>query len=382
MNHEDNPNGLLIVRASDSQPSHSEPTHTKHSDVQIPRFPSEPSSSTHVGFSQPPIKKFRADNQPLARIKEVSQTKNVTRDQAAEGSDMEVEKDVKAMDDEADRLRRLSRARSTVDPSLLSSQARMHFPSRSEPPGTSRKGKSKALDISTPLPSQETPIIERNKQLRSGLIATNRRGHETDMGTPTETHRRRSSVSGRGKRVSSSFEATGIISGYPTDVPSLNLKFSMIIAQPHNSVSESSFFKHIDVDLPEPERIRQLLIWCSLRAFSSLTSSASSSSTKLPPLSTESVQILKTVQEDVVRKLAEKKIGLSFYSSESNGTTGDLLENEQNIRNRMCEVTYSDHIKQCVLFVLYNLHYRLHCLAGHRQKKKNGRKCPSNTTCT
>jgi len=218
VNHEENPNGLLIVRASESQPSHSQPTRTNHSDIHPPPFSSQPSSSAHVGFSEPPSKKFRTDSQPLPRIRDVSRLKSSSRDRATEGSDLEVEKDVKAMDDEADRLRRLSRVRSTVDSSLLPSQPSLQFPSRSEPPGTGRKGKGKAFDVSTPLSEQETSTLERNKRLTADAMATiaNGRRRDTDMIMPTATHRRRSSVSGRGKRVSSSFEATGIISGYST----------------------------------------------------------------------------------------------------------------------------------------------------------------------
>ena len=73
------------------------------------------------------------------------------------------------------------------------------------------------MDITTPLPEEDTPRIERNKQLRSGAMAAivNGRGREPEertTTTPSRTgHRRKSSVSGRGKRVSSSFEATGII---------------------------------------------------------------------------------------------------------------------------------------------------------------------------
>ncbi len=119
-------------------------------------------------------------------------------------------------------------------------------------------------------------------------------------------------------------------------------------AQPHNSVSESSFYKHIDTDLPDPERIRQLLIWCSLRAAAAPASSSSAS--KLPPLSAEAVQALKASQEDIVRSLAERKIDLSMYSSEGRKEPqqGELRENEQNVRNRMWEVTYTNHIQQCV----------------------------------
>jgi len=127
---------------------------------------------------------------------------------------------------------------------------------------------------------------------------------------------------------------------------------ALYLAQPHNSVSETSFFKHIDCDLPEPERVRQLLIWCSLRAAATPTPSTSKSSTSppLPPLSGEAVLALKGMQDDVVRMLAEKRIDLSLYSSASGSKPPqkDLRENEQNLRNRRWEVTYTNHIQQCV----------------------------------
>ena len=75
--------------------------------------------------------------------------------------------------------------------------------------------------MTAPLPEEDTPRIERNKQLRAGAMAAivNGRGREPEATTTTTTpsrtgHRRKSSVSGRGKRVSSSFEATGIISEF------------------------------------------------------------------------------------------------------------------------------------------------------------------------
>ena len=115
-------------------------------------------------------------------------------------------------------------------------------------------------------------------------------------------------------------------------------------AQPHNSVSESSFYKHIDADLSDCERIRQLLIWCSLRT---LSGNPSSKSGDLPVLNSEAVKLLRLAQEDVVRRLAEKKIELNFYSSSSSSQAqGDLRENEQNVRNRKWEVSYTGEIQK------------------------------------
>lgn len=37
-------------------------------------------------------------------------------------------------------------------------------------------------------------------------------------------------------------------------------------ALPHKEVDTADFYKHIASDLPEPRRMRQLLIWCATRA--------------------------------------------------------------------------------------------------------------------
>ncbi|KAF8805336.1 hypothetical protein BYT27DRAFT_7258448 [Phlegmacium glaucopus] len=259
--------------------------------------------------------------------------------------DSEVEQDVRAMEDESDHLRRNSRAHTTIESPLLSRNPALQFGSNGESSNTSRsRGKTKITDISTPLPENETPQIKRNKQLREGAMAAigSGRAQTPEVNGNDTRHRRKSSVNGRGKRISSSFEATGIL------------------YQPHNSVSDGSFYKHIDADLPDSERIRQLLIWSSLRAAATPTPSTSktpSSSSQpalpppppLPPLSSKAVQTLKSVQEDIVKMLAEKRIDLSLYSPEAGSSTTkpeDLLENEQNARNRYLEVTYSDYIKR------------------------------------
>jgi kinetochore protein Mis13/DSN1 len=64
-----------------------------------------------------------------------------------------------------------------------------------------------------PLAEEETPRIHRNKQMRANAMAAI---SSLDIPEPPSTtprgHRRKGSVSGRGKRVSSSFEVTGNIS--------------------------------------------------------------------------------------------------------------------------------------------------------------------------
>ncbi|KAL7913931.1 Mis12-Mtw1 protein family domain-containing protein [Trichoderma velutinum] len=83
------------------------------------------------------------------------------------------------------------------------------------------------------LPMSDTPIINRNKEMR-------KKGGNGS---------RRSSLGSRGRRASSLIE-------------------SGQTAIPHREVSTTAFYKHIEADLLEPRRMKQLLIWCGERALS------------------------------------------------------------------------------------------------------------------
>ncbi|KAK8050511.1 Mis12-Mtw1 protein family-domain-containing protein [Apiospora phragmitis] len=83
------------------------------------------------------------------------------------------------------------------------------------------------------LPFSDTPIINRNKDMRR------------------KTGARRSSLGMRGRRASSLID-----SGHS--------------AIPHREVAPSEFYKHIEAEgLSEPRRMKQLLTWCGERALSS-----------------------------------------------------------------------------------------------------------------
>ena len=101
----------------------------------------------------------------------------------------EVDEDVRQMQSETDTLRRRSQA--AAEQAAGSLGADVQFPPRTpRPPNSSSR---RNVDTTEPIAQRETPQIEKNKMMRG----------ETG-------HRRRSSVS-RGKRVSSSYEATGVI---------------------------------------------------------------------------------------------------------------------------------------------------------------------------
>ncbi len=102
----------------------------------------------------------------------------------------EVDEDVRQMQSETDTLRQRSQAAAS------SMNTDVEFPARTprKPNSSSRRN----IDTTEPIALQETPQIEKNKAMRG-----------------ESGHRRRSSVS-RGKRVSSSYEATGVICEWHT----------------------------------------------------------------------------------------------------------------------------------------------------------------------
>ncbi|KAK0500084.1 Mis12-Mtw1 protein family-domain-containing protein [Armillaria luteobubalina] len=296
LNGEEQPGGLIIVRAQ-SQSGHSN---------------SQPAPST----SQPPTKKLRADSQqPTNKAKpkaaKPSSSKptrpttpppstNRSRDiLSSPGDPVAMASDVRAMEDENSHLRKSLRA-----------------------PQSKGKGKGKSVDRTEPLAALETdsPMIERNKAMRGGAMAAINQYQGNDDGN-SRTPNRRSSIGGRGKRVSASFESTGI-------------------SQPHPSVHERSFFKHIDVDLPDAERMRVLLVWCSLRA--------AGNEEGLDP---GAARGMKAAKEEIVRSLAARQVDVGTSSSgasgSGNGTPAvSLRENEQNTSNRRFEVTYTEQIQK------------------------------------
>ena len=134
------------------------------------------------------------------------------------------------------------------------------------------------------------------------------------------------------------------------------------LAHPHTSVSVSSFFKHIDSELPEPQRARQLLIWCSNRAMNELADQAPQRSSSKerstnsgkdpPPLSSAQADILKRTEETLIRMLAEKKVDTNVYGgagSQNGDAQRPLKENEQNVKNRAREARFNAHIQRCAL---------------------------------
>ncbi|OTA87979.1 hypothetical protein M434DRAFT_399184 [Hypoxylon sp. CO27-5] len=121
------------------------------------------------------------------------------------------------------------------------------------------------------LPFSDTPIINRNKEMRR------------------KTGARRSSLGMRGRRASSLID-----SGHS--------------AIPHKMVEPAEFYKHIEAELVEPRRMKQLLTWCGERALS-----------EKPPLgSSNSNEILgaRAIQDQLLKDFSSKSEFSDWFARE------------------------------------------------------------------
>ncbi|KAI0052344.1 hypothetical protein FA95DRAFT_1553684 [Auriscalpium vulgare] len=169
------------------------------------------------------------------------------------------------------------------------------------------------VDAQMPLAPRETPQIEKNKQMR---------------GEGSNGHSRRSSVSMRGKRMSTSFENTGVI------------------VQPHSSVEEKAFHMHIDRDLPESSRARQLLIWCAARTEADAGPSRKPRD-QLPPLDANGARLVKDLRDAAIRMLAEGRIDTNVMSpAGSDAGSRKLAPHQDNERNRAKKAQFTADIER------------------------------------
>lgn len=105
---------------------------------------------------------------------------------------------------------------------------------------------------------------------------------------PTGATARRSSYSNRGKRVLS------IGNGYE--------------AKPHSEVPEAEYYKVLDPDMPEPSRMRQLLVWCFRKKLERDGDAADSS------VSDTARGISKIINQELLADLVNGDISTSWYS--------------------------------------------------------------------
>jgi kinetochore protein Mis13/DSN1 len=196
VNGEEQPGGLIIV-----------PTHSRPPSTQPQPQPPLP----------PPTKKFKASSSTktsrLSHRPPIASTST-----APPANDDEMDEAVRQMDFEADSLRRQSQSHAKASGKSVNGQFR--FP------------ESPPRDGWEPVKERETPQIEKNKMLRWEGVGSGR--------SPGGVGRRKSSMGGRGKRISSSFETTGVISEFVSRSFHLN-DFGVPYSIIHHSLLLSSF---------------------------------------------------------------------------------------------------------------------------------------------
>ena len=123
-------------------------------------------------------------------------------------------------------------------------------------------------------------------------------------------------------------------------------------AQPHSSVPDFTLYKHIDPEVPESQRARQLLVWSAHRATATAASNSihSTQQGKDPPpkLNSEGANVLQQVQERIIKMLVNKSIDTSAYGGETaTSSSTQVKANEQNVMNRSREERFLARIERC-----------------------------------
>ncbi|CAE6500692.1 unnamed protein product [Rhizoctonia solani] len=158
------------------------------------------------------------------------------------------------------------------------SSATSSTPARKRPADHSASSSSAlsraVLDSTQPVPISDTPVIVRNREIRQASQS-----------------RRRSSLSSR--------------------------------AAPHASVPNDTFYRHVDPDLPDSLRLRQVLCWTATRA-----------SDKPPSKPSAIVQdYLKSIQSQATKRLASGQIDTSITPSRTSHSNKPLPPHPKNVTN-------------------------------------------------
>lgn len=171
------------------------------------------------------------------------------------------------------------------------------FPARAEtpPPITSRKSQQVSLPVS------DTPVIRKNQEMRKKNSVV-----------------RRSSLGNRGKRASS------IGNGF--------------MAVPHSAVNPKDYYKHLDTDLPEPHKMKQLLLW-SLKRVMEKQEKQFEKIKLNPAVSAEdrtAFKIARYIQEEIVRDVTDGRINTGWWNRPEDSDFNETVKkpNVQNVTNQ------------------------------------------------
>ena len=122
-------------------------------------------------------------------------------------------------------------------------------------------------------------------------------------------------------------------------------------------MDDGSLYKHIDSELPDPDRARQLIILCAARA--PLPAPREGKDPPSEP-SEKGAKLLQGLKDNVLLLLAERKINLNAKSTDRPGSPAngslDVRPNEQNVNNRARTTRFKDEIRMYVILILFFSH--------------------------
>lgn len=144
---------------------------------------------------------------------------------------------------------------------------------------------------------------------------------------PNTKNKRRASYHNRGKRVLS------IGNGF--------------VGVPHEDVPTSDYYKLLDTSLPEPHRMKQLLIWSFKKKLDQEEKLSRSKSKSETTEDQTIINIAKVIKEEVLRDLIEGQISISWYNRDDNEdeTNDNMLTNKEVALPNPLNITNEENIE-------------------------------------
>ncbi|KAL4783191.1 Mis12-Mtw1 protein family-domain-containing protein [Aspergillus varians] len=268
--------------------------------------PVDPAPQPSPRRGRPPKKKVEEKSSSVTESKKTSdvkgkrQTRGSAKTAPGPGPEPEPEAELQSQAQaQAERSTRSTRKRDDGEQVPVEKKRKKGRPSKSNEEqrnGFISPEQPQAETATISLPMADTPVIQRNREMR---------GKKSAKGS------RRSSLSMRGRRASSLID-----SGASN-------------ALPHNKVDTAEFYKHIAADgLVEPRRMRQLMIWCGTRAMGDKPSGSRSDN--------ESARLAaRVIQEELLKEFASNSELSNWFSREDTSPPTVVVKkaNPRNVQN-------------------------------------------------
>lgn len=168
--------------------------------------------------------------------------------------------------------------------------------------------------------------VEQVSHLKMNLAKSGNSRRQKQKQPPNSKNKRRASYNNRGKRVLS------IGNGF--------------VGAPHEDVSTTDYYKLLDTSLPEPHRMKQLLIWCFKKKLDLEEKLSRAKSNNETTEDQTVINIAKVIKEEVLRDLVDGQISISWYNRNDNeNETNDMMSNKEITLPNPLNITNEENIE-------------------------------------